>query len=245
MIRLLFIDDDPQAQKTLSMVLEEEFQVRSCFTGLEGIELVRKEDPDVVLLDINLPDIDGLEVLEKIRSMSGSPPVIMVRDPRDMAAVWKKTGPLPGQVRTASEQWLVDQRGGLQAYGFLKHLGRIILVRFEDLLQSPEDVLSGICAFLRIPYSDRMLTFYRRETTISNARRQAAWGDLAKPLMQNNHTLYRSRLSEDEIRVVEAPTGDSRSPAGRVAGEGVERPREADLPPLSRCYGAFQQSEAL
>ena len=78
MIRLLFIDDDPQAQKTLSMVLEDEYQLRSCFTGGEGIERVRRDDPDVVLLDINLPDIDGLEVLEKIRSIPTPPPVIML-----------------------------------------------------------------------------------------------------------------------------------------------------------------------
>ena len=78
MIRMLFIDDDPEAQKTLSMVLEDEYQDRSCFTGLEGIERVRKDDPDVVLLDINLPNIDGLEVLEKIRSIPASPPVIML-----------------------------------------------------------------------------------------------------------------------------------------------------------------------
>jgi len=78
MIRLHCIDDDLQAQKTLSMVLEEEYQVRSCFTGLEGIERVRKEDPDVVLLDINLPDIDGLEVLERIREVPSPPPVIMI-----------------------------------------------------------------------------------------------------------------------------------------------------------------------
>ena len=78
MIRLLFIDDDPQAQKTLSMVLEEEYQVRSCFTGGEGIERVKRDDPDLVLLDINLPDIDGLEVLEKIRAIPSPPPVIMI-----------------------------------------------------------------------------------------------------------------------------------------------------------------------
>ena len=78
MIRMLFIDDDPEAQKTLSMVLEDEYQDRSCFTGLEGIERVRKDDPDVVLLDINLPNIAGLEVLEKIRSIPASPPVIML-----------------------------------------------------------------------------------------------------------------------------------------------------------------------
>jgi len=78
MIRLLFIDDDPQAQQTLKMVLEEEFEVISAFTRAEGIERVRRDDPDVVLLDINLSDIDGLEVLENIRSLPAPPSVIIL-----------------------------------------------------------------------------------------------------------------------------------------------------------------------
>ena len=78
MIRLLFIDDDPKAQQTLSLVLEEEYKVYSAYTGLSGIELVDDIEPDVVLLDINLPDIDGLEVLEKINNCSQAPPTIML-----------------------------------------------------------------------------------------------------------------------------------------------------------------------
>ena len=78
MIRLLFIDDDPKAQQTLSLVLEEEYKVYSAYTGLSGIELVEEIHPDVVLLNINLPDIDGLEVLEKINNSSQTPPTIML-----------------------------------------------------------------------------------------------------------------------------------------------------------------------
>ena len=77
MIRLLFIDDDPQAQKTLKMVLDG-YHVISSYTGKQGLKLIREEDPDVVLLDINLPDEDGIKVLEKIADIPGPPPVIML-----------------------------------------------------------------------------------------------------------------------------------------------------------------------
>ena len=50
----------------------------SAYTGLSGIELVEEMHPDVVLLDINLPDIDGLEVLERINNSSQAPPTIML-----------------------------------------------------------------------------------------------------------------------------------------------------------------------
>ncbi len=78
MTRLLFIDDDPQAQDTLKMVLADDYQVISAFTGEQGIEIVREENPDVVLLDINLPDLDGLEVLEQIMAIPASPAAVML-----------------------------------------------------------------------------------------------------------------------------------------------------------------------
>jgi len=78
MIRILFIDDDPQAQKTLSMVLREEYNLVSSLTAAEGLEVLEKADPDVVLLDINLPDRSGLDVLDEILQRPEAPPVIML-----------------------------------------------------------------------------------------------------------------------------------------------------------------------
>ncbi|MBA7634118.1 Transcriptional regulatory protein KdpE [subsurface metagenome] len=80
MIRLLFIDDDPGAQKTLKMVLAESYQVISAFTGNASLNALKEMDSDVILLDINLPDIDGLSVLEEIVACPSAPTVIMVTD---------------------------------------------------------------------------------------------------------------------------------------------------------------------
>ena len=78
MTRLLFIDDDPKAQDRMKMVLADTYHVTSALTGEQGIEIVRDENPDVVLLDINLPDIDGREVLKKVIAIPGPPPVVML-----------------------------------------------------------------------------------------------------------------------------------------------------------------------
>ena len=78
MIRILFIDDDPQAQKTLSMVLPEDYTLVSALTAAEGLDLLAKTDPDVVLLDINLPDRSGLDVLDEILARPVAPPTIML-----------------------------------------------------------------------------------------------------------------------------------------------------------------------
>jgi DNA-binding NtrC family response regulator len=78
MVRILFIDDDPQAQKTLSLLLGECYTLISALDAAEGLELLNKADPDVVLLDINLPDTSGLDVLEDIMRRPAPPPVIML-----------------------------------------------------------------------------------------------------------------------------------------------------------------------
>lgn len=78
MIRILFVDDDPQAQKTLSTVLPEPYTVVSALSAAEGFELLAKTDPDVVLLDINLPDRSGLDLLDEIVQRPLAPPVIML-----------------------------------------------------------------------------------------------------------------------------------------------------------------------
>jgi len=78
MIRVLFIDDDPQAQATLGMILAERYTVLSAASAAEGLRALHDQDPDVVLLDIDLPDRDGLALLEDIMSCPSPPPVIML-----------------------------------------------------------------------------------------------------------------------------------------------------------------------
>jgi two-component system response regulator AtoC len=78
MIRVLFIDDDPRAQATLAMILAERYDVLPAYSAAEGLRLLRDQDPDVVLLDIDLPDRDGLSLLEDIAASPAAPPVIML-----------------------------------------------------------------------------------------------------------------------------------------------------------------------
>jgi DNA-binding NtrC family response regulator len=78
MVRVLFIDDDPKAQATLAMVLEERYSVLPALTAAEGLRLLGEREPDVVLLDIDLPDRDGLDLLEELLARPCAPPVIML-----------------------------------------------------------------------------------------------------------------------------------------------------------------------
>ena len=75
---ILVVDDEPHMVRFVRMNLElEGFRVTEAYSGLEAIEKVRKELPDLVVLDVMLPDLDGFEVLRYIRK-SSNVPVIML-----------------------------------------------------------------------------------------------------------------------------------------------------------------------
>ncbi|HLJ86088.1 MAG TPA: ATP-binding protein [Candidatus Angelobacter sp.] len=69
--KLLLIDDDEIARYVLrSLLPEAEFQVLEAASGKEGLEIARREHPDIVFLDLRMPDISGFDVLRELRSDS-------------------------------------------------------------------------------------------------------------------------------------------------------------------------------
>ncbi|MFC2119293.1 sigma-54-dependent transcriptional regulator [Bacteroidota bacterium] len=79
MSKILVIDDEKSIRKTLKEVLEyEKHTVDTATDGMEGIELVKEKKYDIVLCDIKMPIMDGIEVLEEIISLGKDLQVIMI-----------------------------------------------------------------------------------------------------------------------------------------------------------------------
>ena len=79
MPRLLVIDDEKSIRKTLREILEyENFQIDEAGDGNEALTAIQKKKYDAVLCDIKMPRMDGMEVLEKVMSISPETPVIMI-----------------------------------------------------------------------------------------------------------------------------------------------------------------------
>jgi len=77
--RILIIDDEEAIRKSLRMVLEYEgYELIEAGSGPEGLEALRKEAPDAVLLDIKMPQMDGLEVLQTARGRDAHTPIVMI-----------------------------------------------------------------------------------------------------------------------------------------------------------------------
>jgi DNA-binding NtrC family response regulator len=78
MVKVLFVDDDPRAHRTLDLLLADQYAVIPAYTARQGIERAAAERPDVILLDVNLPDMDGIAALRLILGVPFPPPVIML-----------------------------------------------------------------------------------------------------------------------------------------------------------------------
>lgn len=78
MLRILVVDDEEMIQRLLKRFLEDKgHEVCVASTGKEALEMI-KEAPEIVLLDIMLPDMDGLELLNKAKEISPSTRIILM-----------------------------------------------------------------------------------------------------------------------------------------------------------------------
>jgi two-component system nitrogen regulation response regulator NtrX len=79
MSKILIIDDEKPIRNTLKEILEyEKFQIEEAADGAAGLEMVKNGKYDVVLCDIKMPKMDGMEVLDNIMKLADEPAVIMI-----------------------------------------------------------------------------------------------------------------------------------------------------------------------
>ena len=90
---ILVVDDEVQIQRAIRTILTEKgFKVTTASRGEEGLTLAASTEPDIVILDLGLPDMDGVEVCTRLREWTQCPIIILsVRDSeRDKVAALDK-----------------------------------------------------------------------------------------------------------------------------------------------------------
>ena len=77
--RILVVDDEAEIRRSVRMILEYEgHDVQEASSGPEALALVQREAPDLVFLDIKMPGMDGLEVLQKMREVNEALPIVII-----------------------------------------------------------------------------------------------------------------------------------------------------------------------
>ena len=76
--RIMIIDDEPQMRRLLQVALTAHgYEIREAETGREGIDQTAVFHPDLIVLDLSLPDLDGIEVIKKLREWTQTPVIIL------------------------------------------------------------------------------------------------------------------------------------------------------------------------
>jgi len=82
--KLVVIDDDPEIRDAMSRILAGyDYEVFTAEDGSKGLELVARENPSIVLTDIKMPGMDGIEVLKRVKKQNPDAQVIVTSDDKD------------------------------------------------------------------------------------------------------------------------------------------------------------------
>jgi DNA-binding response OmpR family regulator len=118
--KIFVIDDDSAVTDLLSVLLNTQgFQVWVTNSSSEGLTQIREKAPDLVILDLMMPEIDGWEVCKTVRTVSDVPIIVLsaLNDPAMVASVLDAgaddylTKPTPSRVLVAHIKRLVDRKG--------------------------------------------------------------------------------------------------------------------------------------
>ena len=135
--KLLVVDDEPNIVELLSASLRYAgFAVATATSGLEAVRVARRDPPDLVLLDVMLPDMDGFEVLRKLRAGADRIPVVFLtaRDATEAQVVGLTLGGDDYVVKPFRlDEVLARVRAVLRRSGEVVETGRTSLLTFADI----------------------------------------------------------------------------------------------------------------
>jgi hypothetical protein len=166
--------------------------------------------------------------------------VFMVRDPRDVAVSAKGSIFNHFHVFYSARRWQREQRIGLDRLRTLAP-EQIMLLKYEELITAPEEILRHLCAFLDEPFEPQMLEYHRSREAQTSGSLSVSWHNTSRPVLRENRQKYRHSLTEREIRQIEAICGAEMRELGYVP----EFPANTAYGDLTRERFSYRVSEGL
>lgn len=132
----------------------------------------------------------------------------LYRDGRDVALSFKKAIVGEKHIYALAQNWKKDQEEALrlQARTARDHF---FSLSYETLIASPEEVLRSLCDFLRVPYSDKAMEYYKSRESENTAVAGKMWSNVTKPILKNNTRKFLKELSSKEIAIFESVAGET------------------------------------
>src|SRR5437867_4233394 len=206
MERVLIVDDDPDIQGLVSYNLSQAgFRVTKAATGSAALESVREQPPDLIILDIMLPDLDGLEVCRTLRMRANSRriPIIMLT------------------ARTEESDRVVGFELGADDYVMKPFSPRELVLRVKSIFrrigEEPADVLQvGKIQLLpqrrQLLIANRPVTLTAKEFDLLEELMRAGGNVLTREILMNKvwgyHTEATSRTLDTHVRRLREKLGE-------------------------------------
>ncbi len=142
--RILVVDDEPRIIGFIRMNLElEGHQVIEAHTGLEALEAVRTKLPDVVLLDVMMPDLDGFETLRMLREFTDIPVIMLTAKGEENDRVYG--------LELGADDYITKPFGPRELSSRIK----AVLRRYDTATKSPEEAVLRIDNRLSVDFNRR------------------------------------------------------------------------------------------
>jgi len=134
--------------------------------------------------------------------------IYLYRDGRDVALSFSKAIVGEKHMFHIAKQWKEEQDLCIQ---LKEKLGneRVFLISYEELLDDSEGVLMRLCNFLKVPYNNSMLSYYKSNESAVTADSGKMWENLSQPIIKNNFNKFLKELSEEQIKIFENVAGST------------------------------------
>lgn len=133
--------------------------------------------------------------------------IYLYRDGRDVALSFQKAVVGEKHIYYIAQSWAKAQRLALQMKGQLNS-DRFYSISYEDITGNPEPALRGLCAFMGVEYTDKMLNFHKSNEATNAASSSSLWGNVTQPIMKQNTKKFLKSMSDEEIEIFESVAGD-------------------------------------
>ncbi len=159
--KILVIDEEPEIRRAVRLTITlqmPEWQVIEAHDGPHGLEMIVRESPDLVLLDLSMPNMHGFDVLKEIRRFSSVPVIILTVEDDELAKV--------RGLELGADDYIV------KPFGHLELLARIrsVLRRVTGIVHPAQRPYT--CGDLRIDFAQRRVTLAGEPVRVTNTEYQ-------------------------------------------------------------------------
>ncbi|MBL4705045.1 MAG: sulfotransferase [Flavobacteriales bacterium] len=168
--------------------------------------------------------------------------IYQYRDARDCAASWLSINSGPKHVYHAAKRWNDEQNDVKAVMDQLNANGDLIQFSYEELVTDAEGMMRKVCSFLGMEFEEQMLEFHKSKAAKKSATMHKAWNNLAKPIMTNNFNKFESKLSPDQIKIIEGVAGPNMVRLGyQLKNVEYEVSAESFAPNLIESYNEINE----